>query len=149
VSSRLSNRDHPTVQLFAQPHSDESGGVGARAPRILVVDDDARFAEALATLLETAGYEVAGLAADGAEAIRKVEQLQPDLVTMDLDMPLLDGFDAAQLLLTWYPSLAIVFVAGTPAAERGRDMSTIGSPLVRKRDVFDQLVPAIATVLGP
>jgi len=122
--------------------------VGARAPRILVVDDDARFAEALATLLETAGYEVVGMAADGAEAIRKVEQLRPDLVTMDLDMPLLDGFNAAQLLLTWYPSLAIVFVAGTPEGERRNEMSTIASRLVHKRDVLDELVPAIASALA-
>jgi CheY-like chemotaxis protein len=122
--------------------------VGARAPRILVVDDDARFAEALATLLEAAGYEIVGLAADGAEAIRKVEQLQPDLVTMDLDMPLLDGFNAAQLLLSWYPSLAIIFVSGTPEAERRWEMSGVGAPLVRKGNVFEELVPAIVTALG-
>jgi CheY-like chemotaxis protein len=122
--------------------------VGGRTPRILVVDDDARFAEALATLLQAAGFEIVGLAADGAEAIRKVEVLRPDLVTMDLDMPLLDGLNAAQLLLSWYPSLAIVFVSGTSSARQRWEGAGIDPPLVRKRNVFEDLLPAITAALG-
>jgi DNA-binding NarL/FixJ family response regulator len=67
--------------------------------RVLLVDDQALFREALATLLEVRPeIEVVGEAANGAEAIDKVATLRPDVVLMDLHMPVLDGIAATRRL---------------------------------------------------
>jgi DNA-binding NarL/FixJ family response regulator len=63
-----------------------------RSPlRVLVADDQPLFLEALATTLELDGLDVVGMAHDGSEAARLAGQLLPDLVLMDLDMPVMDG----------------------------------------------------------
>jgi two-component system response regulator EvgA len=67
--------------------------------RVLLVDDQALFREALATLLAVRDeVEVVGEAADGAEALRAVEELHPDVVLLDVQLPDTDGFDVAARL---------------------------------------------------
>ena len=61
------------------------------ATRVLVVDDHPLTREALVSLLGAHGFEVAGTAADGAEAIARARDTQPDLVLLDLSMPGMDG----------------------------------------------------------
>jgi two-component system chemotaxis response regulator CheB len=61
------------------------------AIRVLVVDDSAFTRKVLREVLERAGCEVVGVARDGLDALEKLEQLQPDVVTLDLMMPNLDG----------------------------------------------------------
>jgi len=64
------------------------------APRILIVDDHPLTREALASLLHAHGFEVVGVASEGAEAVVEAERLQPDLVLLDLSMPGIDGLTA-------------------------------------------------------
>jgi DNA-binding NarL/FixJ family response regulator len=67
--------------------------------RILIVDDQALFREGLHTLLSVqAGMEVVGEAGNGEEALRQAEALKPDVILMDLQMPLLDGAAATRRL---------------------------------------------------
>lgn len=65
--------------------------------RILIADDDDDALSCLATLLNAMGHEVA-LAANGAQAVQVAEQFAPDVVILDLGMPLLDGLEAARTL---------------------------------------------------
>jgi DNA-binding NarL/FixJ family response regulator len=77
--------------------------------RVLLVDDQALFREALATLLEVRPeIEVVGEAANGAEAIDKVAILRPDVVLMDLHMPVLDGIAAARRLRVEQPDTRVL-----------------------------------------
>jgi DNA-binding NarL/FixJ family response regulator len=77
--------------------------------RVLLVDDQALFREALATLLEVRPeIEVVGEAANGAEAIDKVAILRPDVVLMDLHMPVLDGIAAARRLRVDQPDTRVL-----------------------------------------
>ena len=75
-----------TVVQARLPLTDRGSGAMS-LPRVLVVDDHAMLREALVELLDQAGFDVAGEAADGAYAVALVEQLAPDVVLMDLRMP--------------------------------------------------------------
>lgn len=77
--------------------------------RVLVVDDSATRRERLCQLIEsTRGASVVGVAADGLEALQLLPKLAPDVVTLDLQMPRLDGFGFLRLMLAERPTPVIV-----------------------------------------
>src|SRR3954466_14572413 len=77
--------------------------------RVLLVDDQALFREALATLLEVhAEIEVVGEAGNGVEALDRVPALRPDVVLMDLHMPVLDGIGATRRLRVEHPEVRVL-----------------------------------------
>lgn len=77
--------------------------------RVLVADDQALFREALRTLLEVQpGIEVVGEAGDGDEAVRRSGELHPDVVLMDLRMPVLDGIAATARLRAEQPDVRVL-----------------------------------------
>jgi DNA-binding NarL/FixJ family response regulator len=77
--------------------------------RVLLVDDQALFREALAMLLGVhAGIDVVGEAGDGAEALDRVAALEPDVVLMDLRMPVLDGVAATRRLRVDHPGVRVI-----------------------------------------
>jgi DNA-binding NarL/FixJ family response regulator len=80
-----------------------------RRIRVLVVDDQALFREALVALLAVqAGIEVVGEAANGQEAVDAVDRLWPDVVLMDLRMPVLDGVGATRRLHVDHPGVRVL-----------------------------------------
>jgi DNA-binding NarL/FixJ family response regulator len=83
---------------------------GATMPvRVLIVDDQALFREALATLLEVRPeIRVVGEAANGAEALDRVAALRPDVVLMDLHMPVLDGIGATRRVRVEHPDVQVL-----------------------------------------
>jgi DNA-binding NarL/FixJ family response regulator len=82
--------------------------------RVLVVDDDDRYAEALTALLEADGMTVVGRARDGAEAIELARVLAPSVITMDIDMPVMNGVDATRELAPL--GVPIIILSGTDAS---------------------------------
>ena len=77
--------------------------------RVLLADDQALFREALRTLLEVqTGIEVVGEAGDGDEAVRRSDELRPDVVLMDLRMPVLDGIAATARLRAEQPGVRVL-----------------------------------------
>jgi DNA-binding NarL/FixJ family response regulator len=91
-------------------------------PRILVVDDDPLYTEAAEAILAQDGrVEVVGCGGNGREAVELALALQPDVVLMDIQMPLLDGIEATRCLRRVLPSARIVLVSSsTSAADRRR-----------------------------
>ena len=83
------------------------------AERILLVDDHPLTRAALAALLRQHGFEVAGEAADGEEAIARATELQPDLILLDLSMPGLDGLTALPRLREAAPACEVVVLTAS------------------------------------
>ncbi len=79
------------------------------AIRVLIVDDVAQVQQDLHTVLTLAGdIEIVGEARDGQEAIRKAETLQPEVIIMDLEMPVLDGYEAARQIKALFPGIRVI-----------------------------------------
>jgi DNA-binding NarL/FixJ family response regulator len=66
--------------------------------RVLLVDDHASARRSIRALLEEAGYEVVGEAADGRSALQQAQELDPDVVLLDIQLPDIDGFEVAARL---------------------------------------------------
>jgi two-component system, chemotaxis family, chemotaxis protein CheY len=76
--------------------------------RMMVVDDALNMRMIMRDLLQGAGHEVVGEAANGEEAVEKYKELRPDLVTMDLTMPLKDGVEALREIREFDPTAKII-----------------------------------------
>jgi DNA-binding NarL/FixJ family response regulator len=89
-------------------------------PRLLVADDHPMLRAALVDLLVQAGFEVAGEAADGADAVALAKELEPDVVLMDLRMPVLGGLDATRLIKDARPDIQVVLLTAfeSPALQQ-------------------------------
>jgi DNA-binding NarL/FixJ family response regulator len=76
--------------------------------RIVLVDDQPLVRNGIASLLEAHGHEVVGEASDGQEALGVVHRTHPELVLMDLQMPVLDGLSATRIIKTELPDVKVV-----------------------------------------
>lgn len=79
--------------------------------RIMVVDDSLLMRNKLIKVLESLGYNVVGTASDGVEAIKKFDAILPDVVTMDISMPKMNGLDAVEKIIEKYPSAKIIMIS--------------------------------------
>jgi DNA-binding NarL/FixJ family response regulator len=79
--------------------------------RVLIADDHAMVREGLHWALEHAGYEVVGEAADGEEAVELAESLRPDIVLMDLSLPVLSGVAATKRIRSLVPGAKVVVLS--------------------------------------
>lgn len=80
--------------------------------KVLVIDDSAYNRRALAEMLEkSSGIEVVGTATDGEQGLKKALMLKPDVITLDLEMPVMDGFTFLRLLMVKMPTPVIVISA--------------------------------------
>jgi two-component system, NarL family, nitrate/nitrite response regulator NarL len=98
-----------------------------RRVRILVVDDHQMLREALVGMLEAAGFEVVGAVGDGADATSLAVELTPDVVLMDLSIPVLNGLDATRLLREVVPEVAIVVFSAFDGPELKRQAFDAGA----------------------
>jgi two-component system chemotaxis response regulator CheY len=79
--------------------------------KVLVVDDAAFMRLSLRTILQRNGFEIIGEAANGEEAVNKYFDLRPDIVTMDITMPEMDGVEALTEIKKKDPSAKIVMIS--------------------------------------
>ena len=103
--------------------------------RIVIADDHEPTRVLLRTLIELEGMQVVGEAADGNEAVALALQHEPEVVLLDVNMPRLDGIDAAEIIHTWRPQIRLLLHTGEPLdAARGR-AAGLQLPLADKRDL--------------
>jgi two-component system chemotaxis response regulator CheB len=91
--------------------------------RVLIAEDSPTVRQQLKTVINTdSGFRVVGEARDGAEAFALVQQLRPDVVTMDIQMPLVDGLAATRQIMAACPT-PVVIVSGV-VDDRSNSRST-------------------------
>ncbi len=78
--------------------------------KILIVDDSRTSRKFLRTMLEADQHEIIGEASNGLEGIEKYKELNPDITTMDITMPELDGIEALKQIMEYDPNAKIVMV---------------------------------------
>jgi len=112
--------------------------------RVLVVDDNDGFRESLVFLLNGEDLEVIGQARSGSEAIEMVRQLSPDVVLMDVRMPVMDGIETTRRLKASRPALEVVALTSMEEQRAVRDMLVAGaSGYVLKDSDGDAIVNAV------
>jgi two-component system, chemotaxis family, protein-glutamate methylesterase/glutaminase len=126
---------------------------GTRKIRVMIVDDSLFMRAAIAKTLGAGPFEIVGQAKDGADALAQIGRIQPDVVTMDFNMPGMNGADAVRALMQQRPTPVVMFSAHTrqgaretfdalaagavdfvtkPAGEVSVDLSKITEELMRK-----------------
>ena len=124
--------------------ADGTGSPVGRAPlRVVVAEDEALIRMDLVEMLEEDGYTVVGQAGDGAAAVRLATELRPDLVLLDVRMPVLDGLSAAEQIVGARIAPVVILTAFSQRdlVERAREagvMAYLVKPFQRK-----DLLPAI------
>ncbi len=100
----------------------------ASSHSVLVVDDQAPFRlAAKAVLRRLAGFELAGEASSGHEAIELVDQLQPELVLMDINMPQMNGIEATRQILAAHPATVVILCSTYDVRDLPADASASGA----------------------
>ena len=117
--------------------------------RVLIADDHSLFAEALQAILGTdSRFEIVALAGDGRKAVELAEELKPDVVLMDISMPVLDGFAATKELQMRAPQCAVLMLTGSNArgdVDKARSSGAAG--YVTKDRIAGELIDAIMEVV--
>ncbi len=114
--------------------------------RVLLADDHAVVLDGLTKILEPE-FDIVGTVADGRALLNAVESLLPDVVVLDISMPLLNGIDAAKLIKKSHPDVRIVFVTMHPDVEIARQALAAGaSGYILKHSPASEVVAALHEV---
>jgi DNA-binding NarL/FixJ family response regulator len=116
---------------------------------VLIVDDNTLIRSTLRSWIEgNADFEVCGEAENGMVAVQKVEEMHPDIVILDLQMPVMDGLEAARRISNIAPDTAMVMFTMHPSRELLKAAQAVGvRDVVSKTDqLSDQLLLAMRQI---
>jgi len=116
--------------------------------RILIADDHEVVRSVVRTALEQQiHFEVCADVADGAKAVEQAQKLKPDVVVLNISMPIMGGFDAAREIKTILPETAIVILSSNADKRFVQEARTIGARAYVTKTAGQELVRAIETVM--
>lgn len=119
-----------------------------RPLRVLIVDDHLLYAEALSQLLREQELDVVGTAGDGRQALAVAAELRPDLVLMDIEMPLMDGITATRRIRERLPETRVVVMTALVGDEHAEQALGAGAAAcIRKFSAASDLLAAIDAAL--
>ena len=101
---------------------------------ILLVDDSAIVRHGVRQVFEAHGYLICGEAENGQEAIEQAEKLRPDLVVLDLSMPVMNGLEAARILSRTMPCVPLILFSNHADMLREEDARSAGISAVVSKD---------------
>ena len=119
-----------------------------KAIKIFIADDHPLFLKGLKdTLSEEVDFDLLGSAINGQEALKKIIDLQPDIATLDLDMPLMNGIEVAKILLKEHKNIKIIILSMHKDSDIIRAAMALGiHGYVFKDDAVNDLVSAIKAI---
>jgi CheY-like chemotaxis protein len=128
-----------------------SRGKAMGTERILVVDDEDHISKLLMALLEYRGYENVQIACNGHEGVTKYKESRPNLVLMDLEMPVMNGYDSSREIKRYDPTANIVLITANPQSPFAQRIIEEGyaSQVLPKPFSFDELLETIKQSLDP
>lgn len=116
--------------------------------KIVVIDDYEVWRRFVASALqEKPGFQIVGDAADGLEAVQKVQELQPDLILLDIGLPRLNGLEAARRIRDCSPNTRIIFLSENRSRDIVEEAMRIGHGYVVKSAAARELLSAVEAVL--
>ncbi|MDF2834882.1 MAG: response regulator receiver protein [Paenibacillus sp.] len=119
------------------------------ANRILIVDDAAFMRMMIRDILSKNGYEVVGEAQDGAQAVEKFKELKPDLITMDITMPEMDGISALKEIKKMDGNAKVIMCSAMGQQAMVIDAIQAGAKdFIVKPFQADRVIEAIKKTLG-
>lgn len=117
--------------------------------KIMVVDDSRMAQLQLQKVLDNTDYQVVACCQNGEDALRMYDEVKPDLVTMDILMPGMDGLETARVLLQEHPDACVLMVSSLAYDDTINEASSIGTKgFVYKPFDRDQILQAIAHAVG-
>lgn len=117
-------------------------------PRILIADDAAFMRRMLRNILQEGGFEVIGEADTGVKAVEFYKELKPDVVTMDITMPEMDGLNALKEIITFDPDAKVLMCSAMNQHTIVVEAIKLGAvDFIEKPFETDQVVKAINKVL--
>jgi len=132
--------------MSAMPHT---AAESARPPRVLLVDDHQLLRQAVRRALEDAGLEVVAEAGDGSEAVRYADEIAPDVIVMDVSMPVLDGVEATRRIHAAHPDLPIVMLTmHGEDAQRREALEAGATGFLTKDSAMQDVVRVVAEAAG-
>lgn len=111
--------------------------------KILVVDDSIFIAKQIRTVVEPEGYEVIGHAKSGEEGIKMYDELKPDIVTMDIIMPGIDGIETAKCILEKNPDAKIIMLSSLCDEDTIKEIEDIGVRYLIPKPMEDRLILSV------
>ncbi|OIJ09913.1 two-component system response regulator [Anaerobacillus arseniciselenatis] len=119
------------------------------AHKILIVDDAAFMRMMIKDILTKNGFEIAGEANDGAQAVEKYKELSPDLVTMDITMPEMDGITALKEIKKFDPNAKVIMCSAMGQQAMVIDAIQAGAKdFIVKPFQADRVIEAIKKTIG-
>jgi two-component system, chemotaxis family, chemotaxis protein CheY len=119
------------------------------AKRVLIVDDSVFMRDIIKDIFAAGGYEVAGEASNGVEAVERFRDLHPDLVTMDLVMPYRNGIDATREILRGNPKAVVVMCSALGQETMVMEAIEAGAvDFIVKPPRADDVLAVVKKVLG-
>jgi DNA-binding NarL/FixJ family response regulator len=116
---------------------------------VLVVDDDQAIRDTIRDVVEVEpGWRLVAEATDGREAIHLAEELQPDVVVLDLMLPVMSGIDALPQIVHVAPRSTVVMLTAHPGARELIDAAALGAAATMEKTALTQLPAVIRDLLG-
>jgi DNA-binding NarL/FixJ family response regulator len=117
--------------------------------RILIVDDHPTIRKLIRSLFDSNGFDVCGEAVNGLDGIEKAQELRPDLVLLDLSMPVMGGLEAARQLNKLMPEVRLMMLTNHAGSILEMDALNAGiRRVVPKERAFDMLIAAANEILA-